>query len=64
MSWVLLGAGMVTIAAAMFEAPFLMDSWKGRMLTRNFGKNGARAFFGILGLAAMFAGLLMGRGVL
>ncbi|GAB6394845.1 MAG: immunity 17 family protein [Bacteroidales bacterium] len=51
-------AGAIALAAAVFNFDWYFQSRKASTAVRWFGRNGARIFYGLLGLALMAAGVL------
>ncbi len=48
--------GLFTIAGAVFNWDWFMGHWKARLFVHLFGRNGARCFYGILGLVIVVLG--------
>lgn len=60
----LVAVGLFPMAAAWFDWNFFMESRKARFMVRIMGRNGARGFYFLLGLAIAMMGLLAILGVL
>jgi len=60
--WILAAAGVFAIVGAAKDWDWFMNSRKAALWVRLFGRNGARVFYGVLGLAILgiAAGLLTG----
>lgn len=57
-------AGLFSICGAAFDWDFFMNSRKARAQVWLFGRQGARVFYVLLGLAFVIVGLLVGVGVI
>ena len=51
------GAGIFSIVSSIFNFDFYFESRKARFFVSIFGRNGARVFYGILGLFLIILGL-------
>ncbi len=56
---ILTAAGLFAICGAVFNWDFLMNSFKSRFWVRILGRNNARIFYGIIGIAIVVWGLYM-----
>lgn len=52
-------AGLFTIICAAKDFDWFMNNHKARFFVSLFGRNGARWFYGILGLALILIGLMV-----
>jgi hypothetical protein len=64
MGWILMAAGLFSISGAVMDWDWFMENRKAKLWTTLFGRNGARIFYGILGVAIVIAGVLMTTGVI
>ena len=60
----LVAAGIFSICGAAFDWGFFMESRKVRFFVTIFGRTGARAVYGILGLVIVVMGTLITLGIL
>ncbi|MDR1557539.1 MAG: immunity 17 family protein [Tannerellaceae bacterium] len=51
-------AGLISLIAAIFNFDWYFQSRKASTFVNWFGRNGARVFYGLLGLALITAGIL------
>lgn len=63
MGLILLAAGAFSMCGAWFDWDLFMESRKARLFVAILGRNGARVFYGILGLTIALAGLLVFLGI-
>ena len=61
---IIIGAGIFSICGAVFDWDWFINSRKARFLVATFGRNGARIFYGVLGILIAMLGLLITLGVL
>jgi hypothetical protein len=61
---VLVAAGLFSICGAVFDWDWFINSYKARFFVSIFGRNGARIFYGILGLVIVVMGTLLTLGIL
>ena len=59
----IVGAGIFSICGAAFDWDFFINSRKAQFFVAILGRNGARIFYGILGLAIAVMGTLVTLGV-
>ncbi len=57
-------AGLFAIAGSLFDWDLLMNNRKARIFVKMLGRNGARIFYCILGLAIVIFGLLITFGII
>jgi small neutral amino acid transporter SnatA (MarC family) len=50
------GGGLFSIAASLLNWDFFFDSRKASFMIKILGRNGARIFYGLLGLFLLFMG--------
>lgn len=62
--WVLVAVGAFSILGAWQDWDWFMNSRKAQLWVRLFGRNGARVFYAILGVALSALGLLLALGVI
>lgn len=55
-------AGLFTIFCAAKDFDWFMNHHKARFFVNIFGRDGARVFYGILGLILLFLGVFLGLG--
>ncbi len=60
----IVGAGLFSIAGAVCDWDFFINSRKARLFVSMFGRTGARIFYGVLGFAILILGTLITLGVL
>ena len=60
----LVGGGLFSIAGAIFNWNWFMESRKARWIVRLFGRGGARAFYAVLGTVVAVVGILLLAGVI
>lgn len=58
LSVILIAAGSFTVAGAVLDWGFFMDSRKARMFVDLFGRKGARIFYFVLGAAFVVFGVV------
>ena len=56
---VIFACGMFCICAAIFDWDFFFENYKARPVVDAFGRNGARIFYGICGLALIVSDVLI-----
>ena len=61
---VLVAAGAFSITGAIFNWDWFMNARKARFIVKIFTRNGARIFYGILGLAIVVLGALITIGII
>jgi immunity protein 17 of polymorphic toxin system len=49
-------AGAFVIVAAILDWDWFFRDWRARFFVNIFGRNGARVFYGVLGLVILFLG--------
>lgn len=59
----LAAAGVFSICGAALNWDWFLESHKARFFVNTFGRNGARAIYGVLGLALLVIGVLMALGI-
>jgi hypothetical protein len=59
---ILVAAGVFSICGAAFDWDFFINSRKAQFFVSMFGRNGARIFYAILGLAIAVGGTLISLG--
>lgn len=64
MGWLLVVAGLFSIAGAVKDWDFFMNHHKAQFFIRLFGRQGTRIFYGILGTILSVLGLLAGLGII
>lgn len=57
--WIFIGFGLFTLAGAIGNWEWFMNSRKARRLSRLITRNGARIFYSVLGIALMVLGSAM-----
>jgi hypothetical protein len=60
----IVAGGLFSICGAAFDWDFFLNSRKARLFVSMFGRNGARIFYGILGLVIVILGTLITMGIL
>jgi hypothetical protein len=55
----LISVGLFTVAGGVFGWEWFLGHWKSRLFVKMFGRNGARAFYIIFGLAVAGLGVLL-----
>lgn len=60
---IIVAAGAFSLAGAVLNWDWFMNARKAQFFVRRFGRNGARAFYAILGIALMTLGIGMGLGI-
>ena len=60
---VLVAAGLFSICGAVFDWDWFINSYKARLFVALLGRNGARIFYGILGLIIVVLGGLITLGI-
>jgi hypothetical protein len=53
-------AGVFVIAAAIFDWDWFFNNYKAKFFVDALGRNGARMFYGVLGVAILFLGSQLG----
>ena len=61
---IFVASGVFSILGAIFDWEWFMNSRKARFLVRIITRNGARLFYGILGLALVVLGVLVTAGII
>jgi hypothetical protein len=61
---ILVAAGIFSICGAAFDWDWFINSRKAQIFVAMFGRNGARVFYVILGLAIIVMGALIWLGIL
>jgi hypothetical protein len=61
---ILVAAGVFSICGAAFDWDFFINSRKAQFFVSMFGRNGARIFYAILGLAIAVGGTLISLGII
>ncbi len=61
---IIVAAGLFSLCAAALDWNLFMQSRKAQWIVGIFGRNGARVFYGILGLGLMVLGGLIAAGIL
>lgn len=64
MEWILIGAGLFSIVGAALDWNLFMESHKARPLVTLLGRDGARAFYMLFGVALITAGVLAYTGII
>ena len=64
MGLLLVACGLFSAAGAVMDWDWFMNHRKARFMTSIFGRNGARAFYVILGLVLVVLGTLITAGIL
>lgn len=60
----LVAGGLFSICGAAFDWDFFINSRKARFFVSTFGRNGARVFYGLLGIVIVVMGTLITVGIL
>ena len=60
---ILIAGGVFAVLGAALDWDFFMESRKARLFVGMFGRNGARAFYGVLGTGLAIFGLLGTMGI-
>jgi small neutral amino acid transporter SnatA (MarC family) len=61
---IFVSAGAFSLAAALFNWDWFMNAHKARFIVKIFTRNGARIFYGILGLILVVLGVLGMTGII
>ena len=61
---ILIAIGAFTLAAAIGNWNWFMNNRKARLIVKIFTRNGARYFYGFLGLGFLLGGLLTTMGII
>jgi hypothetical protein len=61
---ILVAAGIFSICGAAFDWEWFINNRKARFFVATFGRNGARIFYGVLGIAITVVGTLITLGIL
>ena len=61
---VLIAVGAFAMAGGLFNWDWFMDNRKARGIVKIFSRNGARIFYGVLGLAIAVVGVLATMGII
>jgi len=61
---IFVAAGVFSICGAAFDWDWFINSRKARFFVATLGRNGARIFYGVLGIAVVILGALMTFGIL
>ncbi|VGO21392.1 immunity 17 family protein [Pontiella sulfatireligans] len=64
MGWILIAVGAFAMAGGICNWDWFMNDKKARLIVKVFSRDGARIFYGILGLLILVAGLLGTVGVI
>ena len=56
---VAIGGGLFSVVCAGMDYDFFMENYKARTLVAILGRDGARVFYGLLGVVLMVAGVYM-----
>jgi len=64
MGWLLVGAGVFSLAGALFNWQFFMNHRRARLVSKLLGQTGARLFYGVLGMVLAILGALAAAGIL
>jgi small neutral amino acid transporter SnatA (MarC family) len=59
MSTIIILSGPFIIAAAVLDWEWFFANWRAALFVKIFGRNGARAFYGLLGVLVLALGLNM-----
>jgi len=62
--WLIAGVGAFTITGAVLDWDWFMNSRKARVFMRLLGRNGARAFYVLLGSGLATLGVLIALGII
>jgi hypothetical protein len=63
MGWFLMAGGVFAICGAVFDWDWFMNHRRARLFVRVFTRSGARIFYGLLGGAILFAGMISAMGI-
>jgi immunity protein 17 of polymorphic toxin system len=64
MGWVIAASGAFAICGAALDLEFFMNHRKAQLFVRMFGRNGARAFYGLMGSGLVVLGVLIALGII
>ncbi|MGE3803476.1 MAG: immunity 17 family protein [Gemmataceae bacterium] len=56
--------GLFSIVSALGDWDWFMNHWRARLFVQLFGRNGARVFYVILGVAIFGLGILFSTGII
>ncbi len=63
MGWFIMAGGIFAICGAVFDWDWFMNHRRARLFVRIFTRGGTRVFYGLLGAAILFAGMISSMGV-